>query len=76
MLESRRLAYGSSRVSFGDAWGDLIEFVLLIVIEPFLGMTPERPLWLRRLVQAFWVLLGLLVVIAWVYAIVLFVRTI
>jgi len=50
--------------------------VLLIVIEPFLGMTPERPLWLRRLVQAFWVLLGLLVVIAWVYAIVLFVRTI
>ncbi len=56
--------------------GHLIEFLLLNVIEPFLGMTPERPLWLRRLVQAFWVLLGLLLVIAWVYAVVLSVRAI
>jgi hypothetical protein len=31
----------------------------------FLGMAPERPLWLRRIVQAFWILLGALVLVAW-----------
>jgi hypothetical protein len=56
--------------------GQLIELLMNVVLTFFLGMTPERPLWLRRLVQALWILLALIMVIAWGYGVVLLLRAI
>jgi hypothetical protein len=52
----------------------LAELLLNALTTLFLGMVPGRPAWLRRIVQAFWVLLAALVVLAWVYGLVLLVR--
>jgi len=48
----------------------LAELLVNGVTTLFLGMTPERPRWLRRVVQAFWVLFVVLVVVAWGYGLV------
>jgi hypothetical protein len=49
--------------------GVIAEIVLNAVAQLFFGMAPERPLWLRRTVQAFWILLGALLLAAFVSAI-------
>ena len=36
----------------------------------FVGAVPERPLWLRRLVQAFWAVVALLFVVGCVLGVV------
>jgi hypothetical protein len=43
--------------------GQVAEIVLSAVIEFCFGMAPERPLWLRRVVQVFWAVLVVLVLI-------------
>jgi hypothetical protein len=50
------------------------ELVLNALMTVFLGATPERPLWLRRLVQALWLLLAVVALIAWAYGVVILVR--
>jgi hypothetical protein len=35
----------------------IAEFTVDVILNFFLGTAPERPVWLRRLVQAFWMLL-------------------
>lgn len=42
----------------------IAELILEVLLQVFFGMAPERPIWLRRLVQALWLLLGLLVLVA------------
>lgn len=43
----------------------VVEIVGAFLAETFLGWSPERPLWLRRLVQALWLaLLALVLVVA------------
>lgn len=38
------------------------------------GLAPERPIWLRRVVQALWLLLGLALLALWAFGMVLLVR--
>lgn len=47
-----------------------------VVTTVFLGMAPERPVWLRRMVQVFWALLAVLVVIAWAYGLAALIRAV
>jgi hypothetical protein len=42
----------------------IAELIFEVLLQVFFGMAPERPIWLRRLVQALWVLLGVLVLVA------------
>jgi hypothetical protein len=37
-------------------------------------MAPERPLWLRRTVRAFWILVAAVVAIAWGYGLAMLIR--
>lgn len=53
---------------------ELVAMVLDALTQLFLGLAPDRPRWLRRLVQAFWVLVLVLVIAAWIYGVVLLVR--
>ena len=46
------------------------EFLAEAVLNLFLGGAPERPIWLRRLVQAFWLIVLGAVIAAVLYAIV------
>ena len=41
--------------------------LVLNALASFAGLAPERPLWLRRLAQLVWLLLGALVVVAALY---------
>jgi hypothetical protein len=41
----------------------IAELVFEVILQVFFGMAPERPIWLRRVVQALWVLLGVLVLV-------------
>jgi hypothetical protein len=50
------------------------ELVLNALMTAFLGVIPERPLWLRRLVQALWLFLAVVALIAWAYGVVILVR--
>jgi hypothetical protein len=52
----------------------LAELFLNAVTTLFLGMAPERPLWVRRVVQAFWLLLAALVLLAWVFGLAVLIR--
>jgi len=57
-----------------DAVSHLAEILLNAVVSLFLGMAPERPLWLRRIVQGLWIVFGALVVFAWGYGLVLLIQ--
>jgi len=47
---------------------DGLAYVLFDLVVPFFaGITPERPLWFRRLVQACWLVLALVFVAGAVY---------
>jgi hypothetical protein len=52
----------------------LAELLVNALTTVFLGMTPERPLWLRRVVQAVWIVFAALVVVAWVYGLTMLIR--
>jgi len=52
----------------------LAEFLFDALWQLFLGMSPERPVWLRRIVQAFWILFAALVVVAWGYGLAMLIR--
>jgi hypothetical protein len=52
----------------------LAEFLLNALTQLFFGMAPERPVWLRRIVQACWVLLLAIVGVAWGYGMAMLIR--
>jgi hypothetical protein len=54
--------------------GYLAEFLFNALAQLFFGMAPERPVWLRRIVQAFWILFAGLVVVAWGYGLAMLIR--
>jgi hypothetical protein len=54
--------------------GYLAEFLVNALAQLFFGMAPERPVWLRRIVQAFWILFAGLVVVAWGYGLAMLLR--
>jgi hypothetical protein len=53
----------------------LAELLVNALTTLFVGATPDRPPWLRRLVQAFWLLSAALIVVAWVAGVLLLIRS-
>jgi hypothetical protein len=52
----------------------LAELLFSAVTQLFLGMVPERPVWLRRIVQAFWILFVVVVLVGWGYGLAMLIR--
>ena len=48
----------------------VLELAFQVLMYFFVGAVPERPLWLRRLVQAFWAVVALLFVVGCVLGVV------
>lgn len=54
---------------------ELLFDVVANVIASAAGLVPERPLWLRRLVQTLWLLLAVVLLTLWAIGLVLLVRS-
>ena len=52
----------------------LAELLFSAVTQLFLGMVTERPVSLRRIVQAFWILFVVAVLVGWGYGLAMLIR--
>jgi hypothetical protein len=52
----------------------LAEFLLNALMWFAVELTPERPVWLRRIVQAFWIVVAALLVVAWGYGLAMLIQ--
>lgn len=48
--------------------------LVLNALTLFVGMAPDRPFWIRRVIQALWILLAALVLVAWGYGLIALIR--